>query len=285
MHPKFKSALMVVVGMPIGISLAAPQSALAATLAYSNAQVSFQDFSHLPTNPQALATQQVVTTGVATATTQQDAFFCTDSTCGQAGTAGNFSNSQANGAGNGAYFGFGRSSAGVAGYDFMIGAGDTFSFNFAALLQVGTHTDQLPGERATAKSNISFQIFEGGDPNNLTLLDRLTLSGTAQDAQSNAQLSILNSSPNFTFNSGSLNSQVGATPASIFLSGLFSRRFDQATHISLVEIKNTEAAVAVPEPTLLPALGILLFVFGYRIHQKSSIKPLNLAANLKSSSG
>jgi hypothetical protein len=279
MNHTFKSGLMLAVAvMPIGTTVIA-QSAFAATLAYSTAEVSLQKFSHLPTNPQANAAQEVVGTGAAVATVDQDAFFCTDSACGEPGTAGNFSVSRAAGTGNSAYYGFARSAAGVAGYDFSVGADETFSFNFDALLQVGTHTDQ-PGETATANSNISFQIFAGGDPNNLVLLDQLTLSGRARNNQTTAQLGIFPSSSNFSLLAGAIDSQVGAAPASILLSGLFSRRFDQATHISLVETKQTEAAVAVPEPTLLPALGVLLLVFGYRARRRS--QPLNWASGLKS---
>jgi hypothetical protein len=277
MYPQFKSVLMLAAAvMPIGTTLIA-QSAFAATLAYAAAEVRLHNFSRLPANPQATAAQQLGTTGTgAFVTTRQEALFCTDSTCGQPGTAENFSISQANGSGS-SYYGFGQSAASVAGYDFAIGANETFSFNFEALLQVGTNATQ-PGETATASSNISFQIFAGSDSNNLVLLDQLILSGLARNAQTTAQLGISPSSSNFSWLSGAVNSQVGAAPASILLSGLFSRHFDQATRISFVETKQTAAAVAVPEPNLLPALGVLLLVLGYR----RRIQPLNLAADLKS---
>jgi hypothetical protein len=278
MNPKLKTVLVLAVSMmPIGVSAVSIQSASAATFAYANAAVNFTSFSHDPSSVDAFAIQQVTTTGGAIAKTKEDAFFCTPSDC-QKSIAGNYSTSAANGIGSSNYYGFAQSNAGIVGYEFLIGAGETFSFNFNALLQVGTRTDRQPGERAFASSNISFQIFEGTE-----LLDELILSGTAENANQKAQLTLSDSSSNFSFFDSDLTSNVRRNrPASIFLKGLFSRTFDHDTNISLVETKYTEAIVAVPEPTLLPALGVLLAVFGYRAYRQKTIKPLTLESGLKS---
>jgi hypothetical protein len=285
MYPKLKSVLVLAVSlMPIGVSAVSIQSASAATFAYANAEVNFSNFSHKPGSIAVLATPQASTiSGGASAAAEEDALFCVapDPKCAQT-VAGNYSTSRARGTGSSDYYGFAQSQAEIAGYDFLIGAGETFSFNFDALLQVGTRTDRQPGERAFASSDISFQIFAGD-----TLLEQLILSGTAENANRKAELNVLTISPDgpssFSFDSDIKYNVRRNTPAKISLvDGLFSRTFDRDTQISLVESKLTQAVVAVPEPTLLPALGVLIAVFGYRAYRQKTIKPLNLESGLKS---
>jgi hypothetical protein len=279
MYPKLKSVLVLAVSMmPIGVSAVSVQSASAATFANAYAQVKLEDFSHNPLSIDALAIHEVNSTGSAIATANEKALFCVDElACPGEAIAKNRSTSQASGTGSSDYYGFAQSQAAVAGYDFLIEKGGTFSFNFDALLRVGTSTDQQPGERAFASSNITFQIFEGD-----TLLDKLILSGTAEDANQTAQLSIDGSHPDFSFSSNLKSNVDRNRPARMSLKGLFSRTFENGAHISLVETKTTQAMVAVPEPTLLPALGVLLAVFGYRAYRQKTIKPLNLESGLKS---
>uniref|UniRef100_UPI00187E0053 PEP-CTERM sorting domain-containing protein n=1 Tax=Microcoleus sp. LEGE 07076 TaxID=915322 RepID=UPI00187E0053 len=150
-----------------------------------------------------------------------------------------------------------QSQATVIG-DFEIDAKETFSFNFQTLLNLVTSVDNRQAERASARGSIFFGLI-----NTVTniLLDSFQLA-SGLDSSSGFYLN-LSASNNFNptainFNFLAIES---ASKSVFFTSGVYSRTFDSATNLRLVEVKNNIAeaeAEAVPEPTTI--LGTAMFL-------------------------
>ncbi|MEG3846113.1 PEP-CTERM sorting domain-containing protein [Microcoleus sp. herbarium19] len=247
----------LVTGLSLGI---APSSA--AIIAGSAAQVAIENFSHRPTDTgTSTNTNTLAIANEAAVLSQANADAVFLSNCHQL-LASNLSQSQVQGDGSN-YLGLAESQASILG-DFSIDAKETFSFTFQTVLNLLTSVDNPQSERASAKGNISFSLID--TVSNL-LLDSFQINGSLESFNlPNLSLSYTNSfNPtkiNFDFlNQGSTNTLKFNT------SGVYSRRFNSATNLRLVEVKNNIAvakselvseAEAVPEPTTV--LGTVMFL-------------------------
>jgi hypothetical protein len=245
----------LVTSLTVGI---APSNA--ATIAGSAAEVSIDKFSHRPTDTSRSTntnTLAITNKGVVISEANAEAVFI--SNCHEL-LAANLSKSQVTGSGSN-YAGLAESQATVIG-DFDIDAQETFSFNFQTVLNVLTSVDNSQSERARASGNIFFGLIN--TVSNI-LLDSFEL------------VSFLDSSGGSYFNFSASNNfhptkvnfnfmEEGSTAESLlYTSGVYSRTFENATKLTLVEVKNNIAeaeAEPVPEPgTLLGTLTFLGWLF------------------------
>jgi hypothetical protein len=248
LHQSFLRCLPVAISVGIGVAIA-PASGSAATAARSFGNLFLDGFSHAPNRVDVLADRQAIAIGqpgqvIAGATS--DAVFNTDGSI----FAANVSLSEVAGSGR-SYSGEATSLAAVFGYDFKVGAGERFEFGFNGLLNVLATADNQPEEQAQAEGLISFDLYASQDDTPGQLIDSLRLFGQANATQPQAQFS-LNGSQNFGVRSQQTAQQFNFT-------GQFSRQFDRATRLTLVEAKQNRARVKVPETSgMLP--GFLLVV-------------------------
>lgn len=241
----------LVTGLSAGI---APSSA--AIIAGSAASVSIDNFSHRPnytgtstnTNTQTIANQGAVIS-------EADANAVFISNCQQL-LAANITQSTVQGDGS-KYAGLAQSQAAVIG-DFSIDATETFSFNFQTVLNLFTSVGNPESERARARGNISFSLI---DTVSNILLDSFQLNGSL-DSFNFPNLSLLNSN---SFHPTQINfdflAQGNAKTTTFYAAGVYSRTFETATNLRLVEVKNNLAeAVAEPVPEPTTVLGTLMFL-------------------------
>ena len=253
----FLLATPLVTGLTVGI---APSSA--AIIAGSAAEVSIDNFSHRPTETGTSTntnTQTIANQGVVISEANANAVFI--SNCHEL-LAANLSKSEVAGSGSN-YSGLAQSQATVIG-DFDIDTAETFSFNFQTILHLLTSVDNRQSERASANGNISFFLI---DTIANILLDSFQLASTL-DSSVGISLNLFASS-NFSptnINFGFL-TQGSATSMRLSSYGVYSRTFDSATNLRLVEVKNNLAvaksapiseAEAVPEPSTI--LGTAMFL-------------------------
>jgi len=244
---------------------------LAATLASSEARVNLENFSHNPIGVETFTdtdTQAIATTGQVTADADANALFITDG-LDLPTQASNTSFSTVQGEGIG-YFGLAQSLAAVIGYNFMVGANETFSFDFAGFLSLQTSIDSPKFEQAKAEGEISLQLFDTTDSNNWRPLDFLTVSGKLASLGEEDFLDA-NESASITFNPNktSFERSFGGNQelATASVEGKFSRSFDSLTYLTLVEAKTNRAIVqTVPESsTLVALLFFCLISVGYGV--------------------
>lgn len=241
----------LVTGLSAGI---APSSA--AIIAGSAASVSIDNFSHRPTETGTSTntnTQTIANQGIVISEANADAVFL--SNCHQL-LAGNVTESKVQGDGS-KYVGLAQSQASIFG-DFSIDATETFSFTFQTVLNLLTSVDNPQSERASAKGNISFSLID--TVSNL-LLDSFQINGSLDSFN----VPNLSWSYNNSFNPTKINfdflTQGSATSMSLSTSGVYSRTFNSATNLRLVEVKNNLAeAVAEPVPEPTTVLGTVMFL-------------------------
>ena len=263
----FLLATPLVTGLTVGI---APSSA--ATIAGSAAEVSIDNFSHRPTDTGTFTntnTQTIANQGIVISKANADALFI--SNCHEL-LAANLSTSEVTGSGS-KYSGLAQSQAKVIG-DFDIDAAETFSFNFKTVLHLFTSVDNSQSERAAASGSIFFGLI-----NTVTniLLDSFQLVGILDSSSGN----YLNLSASNSFHPTAINFNFMAEGSSatslLYTSGVYSRTFDSATNLRLVEVKNNIAEAeaqpeAVPEPTTIlgTAMFLGLFVRARKLKNKLS---------------
>lgn len=253
----------LVTGLSIGI---APSSA--AIIAGSAAEVSMENFSHRPTDTSTFTntdTQSIANKGVVISEANANAVFV--SNCQQL-FAANLSESTVKGDGS-EYSGLAQSQAAVIG-DFSINAKETFSFTVQAILNLLTSVDNRQSERASTKGSISFSLI---DTVSNILLDSFQLGIGLYSFKSPDLGLSYNLGGNFNptqINFSFLN-QGNTKSLNLYTSGVYSRTFDNATNIRLVEVKNNMVLVEaqpvpeaepVPEPTTI--LGTAMF-FGFLV--------------------
>lgn len=170
--------------------------------------------------------------------------------------ASNLTFSQASGDGEGntasySYLGVAQSSAQFVGYNFNIGAGETFSFDFASAFNLYTSRDHVANEATNAFTNLTFALFDTTDLENP--LDFLAFSGQldspATDSGSVAFNFLGYSSngySNIEPNEVAFNTSFGDKEKSAFgfVQGTFSRVFHKLTSVVLVAFQNNGAAVS-----------------------------------------
>lgn len=214
---------------------------LAATLSTSEATVILNNFSHNPESVAAVADTyaytQITNSGEVATNAYGEAAFIPDTSASQT-FAYNLSSSSVKGEGN-SYLGQAQSTAGVLGYNFIIGAGETFSFNFNAALALDTSIDDPSRESADAVGNIAFMLYNSTDLNNP--LDFFTLSGKLTSQGNDDFLSADHSTSVSFEENNAISSQGTEESAFASIQGWFSRTFSTLTHLTLVEFKTNEA--------------------------------------------
>ncbi|NES24288.1 MAG: PEP-CTERM sorting domain-containing protein [Symploca sp. SIO3E6] len=257
---------------------------LAATFAFSESYLELDGFSHKPGSLNTLAVTETFTfaeSGAVEATGSAVAFFGYDPNDNQGNNdaspvAFNHSLSTAEGEGT-SYSGVAKSGAAVTGYNFSVKAGETFSFGFRGFLDLFTSIDTPKTERARAAGGAFFHVYDTSDDNNWTLLDSFDIFANifTSDQGNGDFISPLQHSDNIALNPGStgVNNSFGGNEesASADFDGSYSRTFENATSVTLVEAKGNYAkAEGVPEPSFM--IGSLLFTLmgaGYRAKNKN----------------
>lgn len=244
--------------------------ASAATFAGSTGVVEIDNFSHRPESVSTLAETDTFTFssgGSVTAIADADATVinppCLPEICFPT-VAGNYSSSQAFGEGS-EYLGVARSNAAVIARNFSVGAGETFSFDFRSFLELATSIDTAPKEMANALGNIAFYLFDSSSPE--THFGFLNVSG-GLNTEGSGDFMDVRASDFFNFEQH-LNTSFGGLEeyAEAKVYGNFSYTFEDATHLTLVEVKTNQVMVKAPEPSGTIAL-LLLSSFGGAIALK-----------------
>jgi hypothetical protein len=253
----FLLATPLVTGLTVGI---APSSA--AIIAGSAAAVSINNFSHKPKETDTVNntyTPTIANSRSVISETTADQVFLSNS---HELLPANLSYSRVQGDGNN-YSGFAQIEAAVIG-DFAIDAGETFSFNFQTLLDLLISVDNSQSERGSTSGSISLSLI-----NTVTniLLDSFQLtSGLDSYRGVYWDFSATDSFNRTPINFNSM-TEGSAVQSLLSTSGVYSRTFDSATNLRLVEVKNNIAEVeaeAVPEPSTLLGTAIVLGLFARR---------------------
>ncbi|MGB3638690.1 MAG: PEP-CTERM sorting domain-containing protein [Rivularia sp. (in: cyanobacteria)] len=222
----------------------------AATLAFSNSEVEFTNFSQAASNVGTFTeadTLAIGKGGMAVAIAQAEAVFVIEPA-----EAFNSSLSLALGESQD-YLAVAESQASVIG-NFDIEANTNFSLDFLADLELVTSIDNPPKENARASGEISFALV---DTQNNDVLEFFNLVGnivTEGDndfvglkQSDNVILSDIFSAPGF----GGLEEFLAVS-----IEGSLERYFADETTVALVEVKRNRARVTAPEPSASLALLI-----------------------------
>jgi hypothetical protein len=241
----------LVTGLSLGI---APSSA--AIIAGSAAEVAIDNFSQQLTGTGTSAktyTQIIGNNSLVISKANADAVFISNY---QQLLAANFSESTVKGSGS-EYSGLAQSQASILG-DFSIDPKKPFSFTFQTVLNLVTSVDLPQSERASAKGKISFSLI---DTVSNILLDSFEISQSLYSfKRGDLSLSYSNSFNPTTINFGFL-AEGNTKQSTLYTSGVYSRTFDNATNVRLVEVKNNIAeAEAVPEPSTILCAGTTIFL-------------------------
>lgn len=258
------SVIVTSVGMICGV---ATVPTFAATLATSESQVNLDNFSHTPLQIETLTdteTVAVASDGQVAVDAIADATFLPNPS-DQMTQAHNISLSTARGEGD-RYLGMAESLAAVIGYNFKVEAGETFSFDFNAVLGLETSIDHSQFEQANAEADILLTLYESKssfDLADMQVLDFLSLSGElttskGKDFLNHNHSSSITYAPG-TFVDTSFTDNQDVAIASV--QGNFSRTFDSLTYLTLVEIKTNQANVkTTPEYSSLFALLVFCLI-------------------------
>ena len=264
MQNKLQQGFRVVLGsIPVltGLTFAATPS-IAATFSRASGDAFLYGFSHDPLSVATLTdtdTFTLATGGFVEAEATADAFFETENPLFDEQIplpfAGNSSLAEAFGVGQ-EYVGIAKSEAAVIGWNFFVGKGETFSFDFLSAMELETYVDNPRGETAIAEGNISFFLF---DESTQSVIDFFSVYGLLKTAR-NDDIFAMDSGDGFTVLEESYGDSLGGNQEFINAAylGEFSRYFDEDTYLTLVEVKTSYAMVKAPEPSSFVAL----FVFG-----------------------
>ena len=252
-----KKVLTVLTPVIAGSAFIAP-AAEAATFARSQSDAVFSQFSIVPTFQEVFTdtqTETISANGEVSANSEASAEFIAIPP-----TATNFSKSEAQGSGE-EYSGFGGSLAQVIGNFLMTEetASQPFAFNFELNLNLATEVDDSATETANALGEITFLLYGGTDPGNLTLLDFFTV-GAELNSSNSQDFLVYNNSANVSLSNSTTFSPTfgGLTEsATAFIKGSYQRNFEAGTYLTLVETKvNEVSAQAVPEPSTILAIAL-----------------------------
>jgi hypothetical protein len=234
-------------------------AANAATLASASASAVLFDFSHQPLAGDAETFKDAFATGLP-GLVRADAIADAELFTKPAVTGRNIASSIASGNGNAPYQAAAESSASITGFDFTVRANETFQFDWQANLFVEAVSDQPSQEHSFAGGLFGLGIYIRDTNNNLQLVDTLSLLGN-DDALGLTKFD-LQQTQGFTAN------QMASTSERL-LQGRYAKTVAQATQFTVLELKQTKVAVAVPEPSMLIALGII-GTLGLRLRQRQS---------------
>jgi len=239
----------------IGWAIAPPLQA--ATFASVESTFDLTNFSHIPLFTNTETDSNTFTNairGEVNASAKAEALFLNEPV-----QANNSILAQANGSGN-EYFGIANSQASVLG-NFFVEAGQLFSFDFSGFLNLQATIDRPFAETANAIGSVNLAIVDETDLEAHTLLlDNFGLSSSIHTSNHQDFLE-LQFSDGFLLDTEQTRTQTrfGDLSESVEASvvGSFQRYFDQDTRFALLEIKQGEASVAVPEPGSLIALAVI----------------------------
>lgn len=258
------------------ISLVSTPS-LAATLGTSQSTVNINNFSHNILDVKTITdnfTDKFVTDGFVNTKVDAVARFITNQ---PPLSANNLSFSQVNGNGS-EYSGLAQTKAAVIGYDFLVNKDETFSFNFDATLNLATSIDNPKSEIVNVDGITTLDLYDTTDKDNWLYLDSFRLEGNLTTLGND--YFNYNNSNSIRLNSividTAFNSNKESTKASV--KGAFSRTFDDLTSVTLVEVKDNQASVSVPEPSSFLGSLLCIICMGYKITSK--VVRLKLARNL-----
>ena len=268
-HKLANSLLLFFTPVITGLSITASPS-LAATLASSTALFRLDNFTHSPQNSLVFIstnTDSFASEGIANPSSNLFAeFFISPYTYAQ-----NQSEAFAEGEGW-EYTGMAQNVTAVVGENFLVQANETFSFDFAGILDLYTSIDTPPNEGASADGSISFQLYNSITGN---LLDYFAVGGNLVTPESEDFLYSVKSD-RVTLNSDGtyFGNYFGGNQEFAFasLQGNYSRTFDSLTYLTLVEIKTNRATVKAPEPS--STFGLILFcliALGYKFKISTSV--------------
>ncbi|KAB8331206.1 hypothetical protein SD80_027185 [Scytonema tolypothrichoides VB-61278] len=247
----------------------------AATLAYSQGDFNFTNFSQTPLGIGTDTNANTVTIGnggIVVALAQGAATFVTSPTPPE---ASNFSLSQALGESRD-YLGEAESQAALIG-NFVVNAQTPFSFDFTTNLTLETSIDNPPAENARAAGDIFFALI---DTTNNTVLDFFDLTGNLETLGDNDFIAF-QKSDNVTLNNPVTTSNFGGNQesATAFIQGSVQRSFANETNVALVEVKRNRARVIAPEPST--SLALLSFCSIIGLVGKAKRKAMTLVSSLK----
>jgi len=262
----FLLATPLVSGLTVGIS---PSSA--AIIAGSAVEVTIENFSHRPNGNGTFTNTYTQTTANSGSVISQANAEAVVISKAHVWVAANLLESKVQGDGNN-YSGLAQSQAIVIG-DFNINAAETFSFYFRTVLDLLTSVDNRQSERASASVSISFGLI---DTVTNILLDSFQLASGLDSSRG----LYLDWSGSNSFNPTTINlnfmPEGSAAKSLLSTSGVYSRTFDSATNLRLVEVNNNMAeAEAVPEPSTLLGTAIFLGLFVKRRKLNNKLSPVN----------
>src|SRR5919199_2928485 len=146
--------------------------ALGVTLASSSGIVRLNNFSHTPLDVSTLTDTKTFTTAtnsLVIAEANANASF-------QSAQADNTSFSTTRGEGSD-YLGRAQSQAAVIAYNFTVGEGETFSFDFNDSLLLTASIDSPEFEQASAEGDLSLKLYDSTNSNNWSPLEFLNVYG------------------------------------------------------------------------------------------------------------
>ncbi|GAX41408.1 hypothetical protein NIES4075_23780 [Tolypothrix sp. NIES-4075] len=174
------------------------------------------------------------------------------------------------------YLGLANAEGKVLG-NFFVDAGQSFSVDFTAFLDLETSIDE-PAENAKASADISFLLYDTTDITDPNLLDdffdRILSNGTSNIKKSPLDFFSLTANVNSFNNKDFITSQKseyftlsnqdtqfnfgGNTEfATALFEGSLKRSFATPTNLTFIQVRRSQVKVSVPEPSTSPALLFL----------------------------
>ena len=267
-HLEFAKRLLLLATPLFAGSILADSPSQAATLALSDGNVTFSNFSQSPVNISTGTDSNTVATaknGMVQAQAGATASFITAPP-----EAFDLSISEALGKSR-EYLGQAESKATLVG-DFVVDAGKTFAFDFAAQLNLKTSIDNPPAENAQASGDISFILV---DTDNQRVLDLFSLVGNL-NTEGGGDFLAIHKSDDITLSTQSQDSHFGGQQefATASVDGFLQLAFANRTDLALVEVTTNRARVVAPEPSnslaLLLCSGIVGILFKGKRGENSS---------------
>lgn len=159
------------------------------------------------------------------------------------------------------YEGSAETQARVLG-NFDVDAGQLFSFDFSANLNLETEIDDPLSERANAKSDISFYLFDTVNIPQVNILDYFkyqpldyfTLNGSLNTFGYDFLNYQRSSGVLFTNENQQTAFGTNQETASAIIQGKLQRAFTNKTNITLIALRHTKSQVKVPEHSMLVPL-------------------------------
>ena len=244
LNNKFAQRLVLCAAPLVTGSVLVALPGLSATLANSGSAANFSNFSHNPESVAASADtnaySEIINSGALVTQAEAVAAFIPDSSPSLTQALGaSLSTTQGDGDN---YLGEAQSLAQFVGYNFTVGAGETFSFDFGGLLGLQTSVD-YDSELANAFGTVAFQLYDTTDTNTPVLLDFFTISGNLDSTSNNDYVDAFQSS-NVTLNQNDALTSFGGKQeaAQSSFMGKLSRFFERAASIALVGFNSNNAS-------------------------------------------